>query len=69
VLITQPDVECPQRLESLKQTMEELLRMKIIPILNANDAIAEAPQQDADLKQVSKRRSAASNVDLLDNWL
>ncbi|XP_065892653.1 delta-1-pyrroline-5-carboxylate synthase-like isoform X2 [Dysidea avara] len=52
VLITQPDVECPQRLESLKQTMEELLRMKIVPILNANDAIAEAPQQDADLKQV-----------------
>jgi len=64
VLITQPDVECPQRLESLKQTMEELLRMKIIPILNANDAIAELPQQDADLKQVSKQRTTTKNVDL-----
>jgi len=44
--------------------MEELLRMKIVPILNANDAIAEAPQQDADLKQVSKQRTATKNVDL-----
>ena len=54
MLLTQPDVECPERLSSLKQTMEELLHMNIVPIMNANDVVAEPPQQDADLKQVSE---------------
>ena len=29
--------------------------MNIVPILNANDVVAEAPHQDADLKQVSEK--------------
>ena len=28
--------------------------MNIVPILNANDVVAEAPHQDADLKHVSE---------------
>jgi glutamate 5-kinase len=40
VLVTQADFADPARLETLKYTVERLLKLGIVPIINENDAVA-----------------------------
>jgi delta-1-pyrroline-5-carboxylate synthetase len=40
VLVTQTDFSDPQRLETLKYTVERLLSLGIVPIINENDAVS-----------------------------
>ena len=48
--------------------MNELLHMNIVPILNANDVVAEPPHQDADLKEVSWKLVGTA-VCSLNKWM
>ncbi|XP_065071423.1 delta-1-pyrroline-5-carboxylate synthase-like isoform X3 [Rhopilema esculentum] len=49
VLVTKPDFRDQYSRANLKTTLEELLKMHCIPIVNANDVVAPPPSQDVDL--------------------
>ena len=41
VLLTKSDLNDPQSRELLKETVQDLLAMNVIPVLNANDTVSE----------------------------
>ena len=48
VLVTQPDFENIETKKQLFMTIDELLQLNIIPIINTNDAVSPPPQKNAD---------------------
>lgn len=52
VLLTKRDLSGHQA-ENFRDTMHELMKMDIVPILNGNDVVAGPPETSADLEGVS----------------
>lgn len=52
ILVTKPDFQNEHSRENLRETISELLKLNIIPIVNANDAVAPPPEADMDLAGV-----------------
>ena len=52
VLVTKSDFENEYTRENLKSTLNELLDLNIVPILNTNDAVAPPPQENLDIHGV-----------------
>lgn len=50
--MTKPDFYHDYTRSNLRGTMQELLRMNIIPIINSNDAVVPPPEEDKDLAGV-----------------
>ena len=50
VLVTKSDFHNEYTSSNLEATLRELLNLRIVPILNTNDAIASAPEKDVDLQ-------------------
>ena len=53
VLITKQDVHDKYSLDNLRSTVEELISMNCVPIINENDVVASPPDLDLDLAGVS----------------
>ncbi|KAJ8304665.1 hypothetical protein KUTeg_018248 [Tegillarca granosa] len=57
VLVTKPDFDHLDSRKNLSGTLNELLKLHIIPILNANDAVAPPPEVNKDLQGVTREGS------------
>ena len=53
MLITKQDVHDKYSLDNLRSTVEELISMNCVPIINENDVVASPPDLDLDLAGVS----------------
>ena len=53
ILITTADFYSDEIKQNLFETMQELISLNIVPIINTNDAVSPPPQIDEDLAGVS----------------
>ncbi|CAB3990250.1 delta-1-pyrroline-5-carboxylate synthase isoform X2, partial [Paramuricea clavata] len=65
VLVTTPDFKDPELRNNLRSTMDALIKMNCIPIINTNDAVAPPPGEDHDLKGVISLKDNDSLAALL----
>ena len=47
------DFHDDQKRQNLNSTLQELLRMNIVPIINTNDAVVPPPEPNSDLQGVN----------------
>lgn len=65
ILVTQGDLENPDRFTNFKNTIETLLEWGIVPIINENDAIATEEIRIGDNDMLSSSVAIGVDVDLL----
>ena len=53
ILVTNLDFHDEQKRRNLNSTLQELLRMNIVPIINTNDAVVPPPVPSSDLQGVN----------------
>ncbi|XP_068160914.1 delta-1-pyrroline-5-carboxylate synthase isoform X1 [Antennarius striatus] len=53
VLVTNLDFHDDDKRQNLSSTLQELLRMNIVPIINTNDAVVPPPEPNSDLQGVN----------------
>lgn len=52
ILVTGHDFAAPDGHTNFQHTMNSLLAMKVVPVINANDTFFPSPQKHADLTDV-----------------
>ncbi|XP_028403121.1 delta-1-pyrroline-5-carboxylate synthase-like isoform X2 [Dendronephthya gigantea] len=65
VLVTTPDFKDAELRSNLRSTMDALIKMNCIPIINTNDAVAPPPGEDHDLKGIISLKDNDSLAALL----
>jgi len=65
VLLTQQDLENPERFTNFRNTIETLLSWGVVPIINENDAVATEEIQIGDNDMLSSSVAVGVGVDLL----
>jgi glutamate 5-kinase len=65
ILLTQEDLENPERFTNFRNTIETLLEWGVVPIINENDAVATAEIRIGDNDMLSASVAVGIDVDLL----
>ena len=65
LLLTAPDLDCPDRLEKFKATLTRLTDYGTIPIINENDTVATEEIEFGDNDTLAARVAAAAGGELL----
>lgn len=67
VLVTKPDFYNPESRYSLKDTVQELLRLNIVPIINTNDTVVPPPINEPDLLKTGRKSGTEPIISISDN--
>jgi len=65
ILLTQHDLENPERFTNFRNTIETLLEWDVVPVINENDAVATAELRIGDNDMLSSSVAVGVGVDLL----
>ncbi|MFC6723310.1 glutamate 5-kinase, partial [Halobium palmae] len=65
ILLTEHDLENPERFTNLRNTVETLLNWNIVPVINENDAVATEEIRIGDNDMLSSSVAVGMDVDLL----
>lgn len=65
ILLTEHDLESPERFTNLQNTVETLLDWGVVPIINENDAVATEEVQIGDNDMLSSSVAIGMDIDLL----
>jgi len=65
ILVTENDLEDPERFTNFKNTVETLLSWGVVPIINENDAVATEEIRIGDNDMISASVTVAAGADLL----
>ena len=65
ILLTAPDLTCPDRHEKFESTLKRLLELKVLPIINENDTVATAEIEFGDNDTLAAEVAKAAGADLL----
>lgn len=65
ILLTAPDLTCPERHEKFENTMSRLLEYSVLPIINENDTIATREIVFGDNDTLAAEVAVSVNADLL----
>ncbi len=65
ILLTAPDLECDDRHNKFNNTIDKLLELSVIPIINENDTVATEEIEFGDNDTLSARIAVSVNADLL----
>ena len=65
ILLTAPDLTCPDRHEKFENTMGRLLELKVLPIINENDTVSTAEIEFGDNDTLAAEVAKAAKADLL----
>jgi len=65
ILLTEHDIESPERFTNFRNTVEKLLSWGVVPIINENDAVATEELRIGDNDMLSSSIAIGLDVDLL----
>ena len=65
LLLTAPDLSCPDRHEKFENTMGKLLDLGVLPIINENDTVSTAEIEFGDNDTLAAQVAAGVKADLL----
>ncbi len=65
LLLTAPDLECEDRRRKFEATMEKLLELSALPIINENDTVATEEIEFGDNDTLAAKVAVATDADLL----
>lgn len=65
ILVTGKDLDSPERLRNVRNTVETLLEWDVVPVINENDAVATDELRIGDNDMLSASVALALDVDLL----
>lgn len=65
MLLTAPDLSCPDRHEKFENTLNRLLELHVLPIINENDTVATAEIEFGDNDTLAALVAVSAKADLL----
>ena len=65
ILLTAPDLSCPDRHQKFKNTLKRLMELRVLPIVNENDTVSTAEIEFGDNDTLAANVAVSASAELL----